>query len=56
MVDYIATSYVTSAYSKFLLGEFLDGYSYEGFYIVADIHIFVFIKIKCFSKNFFHLI
>ena len=50
MVDYLTTSYGTF-HSKFRLGEFLDGYLYEDFYIVTDIHTFAFIK-----DNFFHLI
>ena len=57
MVDYVTASYGTAAYSKFRLRKSLDGYLYEDYYIVTDIHIFAFIKVKCFLfKNFFHLI
>ena len=57
MVDNVTASYGTAAYCKFRLGESLDGYLYEDYYIVTDIHIFAFIKIKCFLfKNLFYLI
>ena len=57
MVDYVTTNNGTSAYSKFRLREFLDGFLCEVFYIDGYIHIFVFIKAKCsLFKNFFYLI
>ena len=55
VVDYVTTSYGAFAYSKFRLGEVLDRYLYEDFYIVVDIHIFVFINPQVTGAYFTHL-